>query len=54
MTLDSRVLKMENKFDNIEELLHVLVDRTKIDIQATPPNISKSAGAAKATPARGD
>ena len=54
MTLDSRVLKMENKFDNIEELLHVLVDRTKIDIQATPPNISKSAGAAKAASARGD
>ena len=54
MTLDSRVLKIENKFDNIEDLLHTLVDRTKIDVQATPPNISKSAGTEKSAPARGD
>ena len=54
MTLDSRVLKIENKFDNIEELLHTLVDRTKIDVQATPPNISKSAGTEKSAPAHGD
>ena len=54
MTLNSRVQKMENKFDNIEELLHILVDRTKIDIQATPPNISKGAGTAKSVPTRGD
>ena len=40
MTLDSRVLKIENKFDNIERLLHTLVDRTKIDAQASPPDIS--------------
>ncbi len=54
MTLDSRVLKIKNKFDNIEELLHTLVDRTKIDVQATPPNISKSAEAEKSASTRGD
>ena len=54
MTLDSRALKMENRFDNIEQLLHVLVDRRKIDIQVTPPNISIGAGTEKSTPAHGN
>ena len=54
MTLDSRVMKMENNFENIEQLLHVLVDRTKIGVQATPPDISNDAGAERSTPAHGD
>ena len=54
MTLDSRVLKIENKFDNIERLLHTLVDRTKIDAQASPPDICIDAGTEKSAPACGD
>ena len=54
MTLDSRVSKIESKFDNIESLLHVLVNQKQQSAMASPPLTLNDAGAEKSAPASGE
>ena len=56
MTIDSRMSKLENSFENVEEMLKQLVRRTNLSTigdQVTQPLASQNAGAAHTAPSTG-
>ena len=54
MTLDSRVSKIESKFDNIESLLQVLVNQKQQSAMAAPPTTLHDAEVEQSASASGE
>ena len=53
MTMDNQVSHMETRFENIEQMLQLLVGKAQISDMVAPPNTSPSTGVVNTAPATG-
>ena len=53
MIMDSKISKMESRFDRLEDLLHTFVGEVSLGNTGTPPPVSSSTEAASITSAIG-
>ena len=53
MTMDSKMSKMESRFDRLEDLLHTFMGKTSLGSTGAPPPVSSNVEAASIASAIG-